>query len=37
MADPAKINGILDAGAEKARVHSGRLMAKLRKATGIAP
>ncbi len=37
MADPAKINGILDVGAEKARVHSSRLMAKLRKATGIAP
>lgn len=35
MASPDKINSILDAGADKARIKSKALMEKLREATGI--
>lgn len=35
MAEPGKVNQILDAGAEKARKKSSELMSRLREATGI--
>jgi tryptophanyl-tRNA synthetase len=37
MADPGHIESVLKAGAERARVHSTRLIDKVRRAVGIAP